>query len=218
MSAQRLQRLVKLVTGLALVAAVTSGAATSSSEQAGATLNMNASLTLTSRLGACPAPPPGVDDCAARTISGRFPGLGVVTGAYEFFIKFGSPYCAANLGKALTYPIRVTVASKGEIHVAVDEGACVDTESIRTQTQTFTVTGGTGVYAGAAGWRERSTRTSPARRPGPEPSPLPLSSSTSPPQRSPERRAGACERGRARRPHASPSPSPPSTIGTERCR
>jgi hypothetical protein len=92
-----------------------------------------------------------VDDCAARTISGRFPGLGVVTGAYEFFVKFGSPYCAANLGKALTYPIRVTVASKGEIHVAVDEGACVDAESIRTQTQTFTITGGTGVYAGAAG-------------------------------------------------------------------
>ncbi|MBA3734245.1 MAG: HYR domain-containing protein [Actinobacteria bacterium] len=47
--------------------------------------------------------------------------------------------------------MQFTVANKGEIHVVVAAGQCVGAESIRTQTQTFTVTGGTGIYAGATG-------------------------------------------------------------------
>lgn len=114
------------------------------------TLAMNATLGLRSTLGACPPRPDGTD-CAARTIRGPFPGLGRVSGSYEFHLSQGPPRCAEGFGKALAYPIRFTVAGKGEIHVAVAEADCVDVESIRTQTQTFTVTGGTGAYAGASG-------------------------------------------------------------------
>jgi len=114
------------------------------------TLELNASLALNSRIGACPTPP-GADDCAVRTLSGLFPGLGAASSTYEFYVKTAPPPCAAGLGKALGYPIRLVVASKGEIQVAVAEAPCVDQESIRTQTQSFTVTGGTGIYAGASG-------------------------------------------------------------------
>jgi HYR domain len=118
-------------------------------EQSAGTLALNASLVLTSRLDACPAPP-GADVCAGRTISGLFPGLGSVTGTYEFLVKTGLP-CGVGLGKALSYPIRIAVASKGDINIAVAEGPCTGEGSIRTQTQSFTVTGGTGIYAGVSG-------------------------------------------------------------------
>jgi hypothetical protein len=74
-----------------------------------------------------------------------------VTGTYEFLVKTGPPPCTADLGKALAYPIRFTIAGKGELHAAVAEAPCVDSESIRTQPQSFTITGGTGIYDGATG-------------------------------------------------------------------
>ncbi|HXF98258.1 MAG TPA: HYR domain-containing protein [Gaiellaceae bacterium] len=115
------------------------------------TLTLNASLRLTSSLGAC-VPPAGADHCAARTIHGPFPGLGALEGRYEFLVDQGPPACAGDDGRALAYPTRLAVTGKGEIHVAVAEAAeCVPAESIRTQTQTFAVTGGTGIYTGASG-------------------------------------------------------------------
>lgn len=67
----------------------------------------------------------------------------------------GPPSCADGFGKARAYPVRFAIASKGEIHFDLAAGAqCVDEETdyaVRAQTQTFTVTGGTGIYAGASG-------------------------------------------------------------------
>jgi hypothetical protein len=74
---------------------------------------MHASLGLVSVLGGC-EPVGGAEECGARTISGAFPGLGRVNGAYSFLVDHGG-------------------------------------QAIKTQSQTFTVTGGTGMYAGASG-------------------------------------------------------------------
>jgi hypothetical protein len=115
---------------------------------------MNASLRLVSVLGACP---PGVvaSGCAARTSRGPFAGLGEVTGTYTFLIDTGPPMCANGWGKARAYPVRFAVASKGEIHFDLAAAAeCLNEEqdlAARAATQTFTVTGGTGIYAGASG-------------------------------------------------------------------
>jgi hypothetical protein len=114
-------------------------------------LTLNASLSLSSRLGGC-APPSGAEACGARTIRGLFPGLGAASGTYEFLVDQGPPACTGSDGRALSYPIRLAVAGKGEIHAAVAEATrCLPDQSIRTQTQTFTVTGGTGSYTGASG-------------------------------------------------------------------
>jgi len=56
---------------------------------------------------------------------------------------------------ALAYPVRFAIASKGDLLFQLAEGAqCVNEETdfaVRAQTQAFTVTGGTGIYAGASG-------------------------------------------------------------------
>ena len=146
-------RVLGALVGVMAIALV-GGIAWAGSQSAAATLNMNASLRLVSILGPCP---PGVSatGCAARTSRGPFAGLGQVTGTYAFLIDVGPPTCANGWGKAQAYPVRFAIASKGEIHFELAAGAqCVneDTEfAARAQTQGFTVTGGTGIYAGASG-------------------------------------------------------------------
>ncbi len=69
-----------------------------------------------------------------------------------FLANVGPPSCSAGFGRALAYAVRLVVAAKGEIHLSLAEGAqCVDQDAVRTQTQAFTITGGTGIYAGASG-------------------------------------------------------------------
>ena len=105
-------------------------------------------------VGECPS---GVSAsvCSRRTSTGPSAGLGQVTGTYTFLLDQGSPSCAEGLGRAGAYPVRFSIASKGEIHFQLAAGAeCVNEDensAARQQTQTFTVTGGTGIYAGASG-------------------------------------------------------------------
>jgi hypothetical protein len=142
------RRLLPLV---ALVAAVLPAAVTASSMRTAGTLSMNAVLALSSNLGAC-AQPVSTDECAARVIRGPFRGLGQIDARYEFPVDSGGPTCAEGSGKALGYPIRLTVVGKGDIRLAVAEGPCRPvSETIYNQTQTFTVTGGTGSYVGSSG-------------------------------------------------------------------
>jgi hypothetical protein len=141
--------LVAVAAGFAGVAGIAAPPVTGLTVATG-TLDMNTSLSLISQHGGCQ--PVGIaTDCAARTVGGPFPGLGRVTGSYTFQMDLGSASCPAGLGKALAYPIRLEVAGKGAIDVMTSEGTCIDIEPVRTQTQAFTVTGGTGIYAGASG-------------------------------------------------------------------
>ena len=71
------------------------------------------------------------------------------------------------------------MAGKGEIHFAIAGAAqCVSQEAVRTQGQTFTVTGGTGIYAGASGSgtveRKLGTATDTGRSAWPEWNSTPL--------------------------------------------
>jgi hypothetical protein len=140
--------LVAVAAGLAGLAGVTASPVAGSTVATG-TLDMNTPLPLVSRLGACELAATA-SECAGRTVGGPFPGLGQVTTSYMFQVD-ASGSCPDGFGKALAYPIRLEVAGKGAIDVAVSEGTCTNTEAIRTQTQAFTVTGGTGIYAGASG-------------------------------------------------------------------
>jgi HYR domain len=118
---------------------------------AAGTLNMNSSLTLVSQFGRCGSIPVA-NTCDARTDAGLFPGLGSVSASYTFPMNWGQAPCSADAGKALSYSVGLEVAGKGAINVAVSEAPdCVFIDNIGTQTQAFTVTGGTGIYAGASG-------------------------------------------------------------------
>lgn len=155
---RRAPRLLSLAIGLALAAggAFAGGAPanTGDSQAASGTLTLRAVLALHSNLGPCP-PDVTATDCAARTITGQAPGLGAVTSRYTFLIDVGPPACPMSYARAQGYPVRLVVAGKGAIDVTLAPGAeCVEDEvrgGGRAQTQPFTITGGTGIYAGVSG-------------------------------------------------------------------
>ena len=141
---------VGVAAGLASVAGIAAPTVAGVTAAAG-TLNMNTSLTLVSKFGPCGSIPVA-NNCDARTDDGLFPGLGSVTASYTFPMDWGEAPCSGDFGKALAYSVRLDVAGKGAINVAVSEATdCVLIQNIGTQTQAFTVTGGTGIYAGASG-------------------------------------------------------------------
>ena len=147
-------RVFAVLVGLTILVGTAASASIAGSQAVSGSLDLNAALVLRSVLGECP---PGVSagTCADRTSTGLSAGLGQVTGTYTFLLERGPPSCAAGLARAGAYPVRFSVASKGEIHFQLAAGAeCVNEDensAARQQTQTFTVTGGTGIYAGASG-------------------------------------------------------------------
>lgn len=117
------------------------------------TLQLRAELQLVSiRAGACP---PGVRDtvlCPSRTGTGRAPGLGNASVTYSYLVDEAHPACSAFGVRVLSYPVRFTVAGKGELQIAVAERAeCIVGDAAISIGQDFTITGGTGLYAGASG-------------------------------------------------------------------
>jgi len=126
-------------------------AGTSSSATAAATLALRGELRLVSSLGTCPQ---GVSAtaCAARTGAGVVRGLGRVIESYTWLADLGAPSCPDGSGRALGTSVRFAVGGKGEIDLRIAEAReCVAQEAVRTQAQSFTVAGGTGIYAGATG-------------------------------------------------------------------
>jgi HYR domain-containing protein len=146
----RLSGLVVFAAGLATVAGIAASPVAGVTTASG-TLSMNTSLTLASQFASCGSNTDATG-CDARTDDGLFPGLGSVTASYTFPWVEGTP-CPADFGKALAYTVQLEVAGKGAINVSVSDATdCVLAgESIGTQTQSFTITGGTRIYAGASG-------------------------------------------------------------------
>jgi hypothetical protein len=124
--------------------------ATSSASSA-ATLNLRATLGTLSPAGVCPPEAPPGADCHPRTGTGSVSGLGSVSATYTWFFGMGSD-CPSTLVKPLATTVRFVVAGKGEIDLALADGArCVEQEPVRNEPQEFTITGGTGAYQGASG-------------------------------------------------------------------
>jgi HYR domain len=118
-----------------------------------ASLELRAQLRLVSiRAGACP---PGVSSttlCPSRTGEGSAPGLGPTAVAYSYLVDEAPSACSIGSVKVLGYPARLTVAGKGELQITVAELAdCLAAASGISVDQEFAITGGTGIYAGAAG-------------------------------------------------------------------
>lgn len=141
-----------------IVAAVTAacvgffGDPDSSSSSAAGTLTFRATIGATSNPITCPPKWATVDNCFRRTGTANTPGLGSVTESYDWAFQIGPPTCPAGVTKPLATTGSLLVAGKGELHVALADGAqCVDIEPVRNMPQDFTITGGTGIYEGASG-------------------------------------------------------------------
>jgi hypothetical protein len=147
----------RLVALVALVAVCAPAAVTASPEHMAGMLNMNARLGLIHGGAAdllIECNDPRADDGASRAIRRQpFPGLGQVSAVYCAGIVSGARSgCAGANTRLVAYRTRLTIAGKGDVDVLVPDGPCVSGDLwLNPGVQTFNVTGGTGVYAGAAG-------------------------------------------------------------------
>jgi HYR domain len=96
-----------------------------------------------------PDAPPGADLCSQRTGNGRVPGLGVVRESYLYFADENpSPSCGGV--RPLHSTGQIVVSGKGTIQFDLARADECFPDVMKT-TQSFTITGGSGPYAGAAG-------------------------------------------------------------------
>jgi HYR domain len=101
----------------------------------------------------CPAGTSGAVECFARTGSATFRGLGSVKATYPYSVESQSAGCAADEVRVLPATVRFNVAGKGEIELRVAGSGClrrVPPDPVRGE-ESFTITGGSGRYAGASG-------------------------------------------------------------------
>jgi hypothetical protein len=101
----------------------------------------------------CPAETPALAICQPHVSSATVPGLGRVSASYVYTV-LASASCAGSSAQVLGYSARLAVPGKGEIDFAVGGlPNCFPAPSaaIQSTTQPFTVTGGSGAYAGATG-------------------------------------------------------------------
>lgn len=144
-----LGRALKGAIGAALALVVTASAAPSRAESTSAkgALSLNATLGMNSTQGNCAVPPelPPDSFCALRTGNGVVSGLGQVLEAYTFYAHD----CSSGF-RVLETTVRFDVLGKGRLELRADRDEdCVNSALIATRT--FTVSGGSGVYAGASG-------------------------------------------------------------------
>lgn len=112
-------------------------------------LALNAPLQMVSlaTFSCPPDAPPEANFCPTRTGSGDIRGLGRVAEGYTFFVVESDP-CGGD--RLLETTVKLEVADKGTLTAALPRlPDCLP--SVLSATRAFTITSGTGIYAGATG-------------------------------------------------------------------
>jgi len=118
------------------------------------TLALRAKLSWEGRFaGECPGTPPGTVNCYRREGRGVVPGLGRVSHSYIYPLVQNAPGCPAGFYRVRDYTASFTVAGKGQLHMAVPGSSqCLSETNVLEPTYPpITITGGSGIYAGASG-------------------------------------------------------------------
>jgi HYR domain len=159
--------------GLILVAIVAplavSAAAPSAISDSTGSLALNSALAWHGGDGVCPPGTPSGIECHPHPGGPALvPGLGEATQEYLYpvVIEPPDPGCKGQGGlNVADYPVRLVVKGKGEIHLSVKGiSECLfgpPSDTVVNNTQSFTVSGGAGAFAGASG---TGTVTHVARR------------------------------------------------------
>jgi HYR domain len=103
----------------------------------------------------CPAGLPIAFQCFARAGTAVVPGLGTVQESYNYVLENAPPGCVAARGadcvRLVPTTVRLTVAGKGEFDLSTSGTDCLSRSGSLTATESFTITSGSGAYAGASG-------------------------------------------------------------------
>ncbi len=142
-----------LVVMLVLLAVVPAATGVAGNAADNGTLRLRAVLPWEGRLvGDCPGTPPGAVLCYRQEGRGVVPGLGMVSHSYAFPVMQNAPGCPAGFYRVPGYTVRFNVAGKGQLHLAVPGSPqCLSTNVLEPTYPPITITGGSGVYAGASG-------------------------------------------------------------------
>jgi hypothetical protein len=117
-------------------------------------------LTLTMRVGIAddvrdcpPGTPPNATECVSRKGAAVVPGLGRVEESWDLAVDETPAGCGPASLRFLPSTARLTVSGKGAIDVQVNGSDCLrfNPPSPVEGIETFTVTGGSGTFAGASG-------------------------------------------------------------------
>ena len=119
-------------------------------------MDLRGTVPFVSNPTACPAGTPEVVVCHGRTGTGLIPGLGRVTETYVFMADpTPCPNTAGTIEAAtiLAYDARLSVEGKGILNLSLAGiPQCIPAAGVPgASPQAFTVTSGTGIYAGASG-------------------------------------------------------------------
>jgi HYR domain len=103
---------------------------------------------------ACPTGYPATTECHPHPGGPTaVPGLGFVSQSLLFAVDIAPSGCPAGTQRALSYPAQLVVEDRGTIllSVAASDTCAEMGVPVLSVAQTFTITGGTGVFAGASG-------------------------------------------------------------------
>lgn len=139
--------------GLGAVAAVPLASGGTGNAAAKGTLELRAELAMKATNINCPA---GIAQnlyCFSSEGVGLVSGLGKVSESYLRRVEENAAGCAPDYVRVLSQTVRLTVAGKGEIDLTNPmHDQCLTNSQMNALTYpTFTITGGSGDYAGAAG-------------------------------------------------------------------
>src|SRR5262245_3223751 len=110
-------------------------------------LALKATFAVKDFAATCPNGTPATTECFAISTTAAVPGLGIVTERYVAFDNQSDRACRHTSWS----PVVLTVAGKGEIHASLTPATGCDGKGQFIGAGNFTITGGSGIYAGAVG-------------------------------------------------------------------
>jgi hypothetical protein len=116
--------------------------------------SLHVALTFKGFAASCPSGYPSTAECHSRPGGpAAVPGLGVVSQSYVAAVDLAPVGCPPGTQKILSYPSRLIVKDRGQISIAVAASSTCADEGVPllSVAQGFTITGGTGDFAGASG-------------------------------------------------------------------
>jgi hypothetical protein len=117
------------------------------------TFTLAAELPVRYPLKDCPPGTPPTIECYSRSGNATIRGLGALTESYPYTIDGSPAGCAVGQVRVLPSTVHLSVAGKGEIELGLDGSGCLDRvpPAPVQGVERFTVTSGSGTYAGATG-------------------------------------------------------------------
>lgn len=148
---------------VAIAALLGAAAHVADGENAGS-LAVRSEIPIVYPSAACPPGTAPRFECFARSGDAVVPGLGQVQETYAYVVEDGPAGCTAPPGadavRLSPATARLTVVGKGEIDIATGGTGCLVRAGTLTAPEAFTITGGTGTFAGASGGGNVTTSSS----------------------------------------------------------